>query len=203
MSNVVQGSPSWFAQRQGLVTASRLSDVMAKETTASRNNYMAQLIAEVLTGETEESYTNDFMQWGIEKEGEARTAYEFVKNTRVEEIGFAMHPKLASGASPDGLVGNDGLVEIKCPKTKPHIDYLLTETIPKKYKYQMLWQMECTSRNWCDFVSYDPRLDTARQLFVKRYELDAKELDKIREKVTEFIDEMADKIKLLKEKYGE
>jgi putative phage-type endonuclease len=201
MDNLEQRSAEWFAVRCGKVTASRVSDVIAKTKSgwgASRANYMAQLIAERLTGEVADSYSNSAMQWGIDHEDEARKAYEFYENEGVQEIGFVQHQNLESGASPDGLVGDDGLVEIKCPNTATHIQTLLDQKIPKKYETQMLWQMECTGRKWCDFVSYDPRMPEGHlKLFVRRFERDDKRLDEIRGMVADFIGELEDKLTAL------
>jgi len=201
MDSLEQGSDEWFAVRCGQVTASRVSDIIAKTKSgwgASRANYMAQLIAERLTGEVADSYSNSAMQWGIDHEQEARTAYEFYENEGVQEIGFVQHNDLESGASPDGLVGKDGLIEIKCPNTATHIQTLLDQKIPKKYETQMLWQMECTGRKWCDFVSYDPRMPENLKLFVKRFERDDERLDEIRTMVADFIGELEDKLTQLK-----
>lgn len=200
MDNIEQGSDEWFKIRCGKVTASRVSDVIAKTKSgwgASRANYMAQLIAERLTGEVADSYSNSAMQWGTDHEDEARMAYEFYENEGVQEIGFVQHQNLESGASPDGLVGDDGLTEIKCPNTATHIQTLLDQKIPKKYETQMLWQLECTGRKWCDFVSFDPRMPEDLKLFVKRFERDDERLDEIRGMVADFISELEDKLTAL------
>ena len=156
MSEIVQGSEEWFAARLGKATASKVADIVARTRSgyaASRANYMAQLVAERLTGNVAESFTNDAMRWGIDQEPAARRAYEFYVGAEVTEIGFVTHPEIGmSGASPDGLVGDDGLVEIKCPNTAKHIDTLLGKAIEGKYLTQMQWQMACTGRQWCDFV---------------------------------------------------
>jgi len=200
MDNIEQRSDEWFKIRCGKVTASRVSDVIAKTKSgwgASRANYMAQLIAERLTGEVADSYTNSAMQWGTDHEDEARTAYEFYQNENVQEIGFVKHQKLESGASPDGLVGKDGLIEIKCPNTSTHIQTLLDQKIPKKYETQMLWQLECTGRKWVEFVSYDPRMPENLKLFVRRFERDDERLDEIRAMVADFIGELENKLTAL------
>lgn len=172
MSDIIQGSPEWHALRLGKVTASRVADVVAKTKTgwgASRTNYAAELIAERLTGTTADRFTNAAMQWGTDNEPQARKAYEFMTDNAVTEIGFVAHPTiLLSGASPDGLVGDDGLLEIKCPNTATHIDTLLTQAVPSKYVTQMHWQMACTGRKWCDFVSFDPRMPEDMRLFIRR-----------------------------------
>lgn len=206
MSEIIQGSPEWFAIRCGKVTASRVSDVVAKTKTgpaASRANYMAELIAERLTGEPAEKFTNAAMQWGTEKEPEARSSYEFYRGETVHEIGFVHHPKIeASGASPDGLVGGDGLVEIKCPNTATHLDTLLGQMVPAKYINQMQWQMACSGRQWCDFVSYDPRLPESMRLFIKRMPRDDKRIQELETEVAGFLLEIAVKLSQLNSLYG-
>jgi len=172
MSNVIQGSPEWFAQRLGKVTASRLVDVLAKVKVgeaAARANYRAELVAERLTGKVAEGFSNAAMKWGAECEPLARAAYEAEFGLLVEEVGMVQHPNIPNtGASPDGLVSTDGLIEIKCPETKAHIDTLLSKAAPAKYVPQMQWQMACTGRAWVDFVSFDPRMPSDLQLFVCR-----------------------------------
>lgn len=190
-----QGTPEWHAARLGKVTASRISDVMARTKSgwgASRKNYAAQLVAERLTGTAADSYTNASMLWGLETEPEARRAYEFYSDADVAEVGFIDHPDIdLSGASPDGLVDDDGMVEIKCPNTATHIETLLSAAIPAKYQTQMLWQMACAERHWCDFVSYDPRLPEEMRLFVKRLERDDEKLKDITACVRDFLAEVA------------
>lgn len=196
MSDIIQGSPEWFAARCGKVTASRIADLTAQTKSgwgAGRANYMAQLIAERLTGTVAESFTNAAMQWGTDTEPQARAAYEFFQNETVTEIGFVDHPTIPmSGASPDGLVGSDGLVEIKCPNTATHIDTLLKCNVPAKYIKQMQWQMACTGRKWCDFVSYDPRMPEHLALFVKRVESDG--IPELESQVVDFITELENKV---------
>ena len=192
-----QRTEEWFAARLGKVTASRVADVIAKTKSgysASRDNYMAQLICERLTGQQGESFTNAAMQWGTETEPLARSAYEAYAEM-VEEVGFVQHPKIEmAGASPDGLVGLFGMLEIKCPNTATHIDTLLTQTVPTKYITQMQWQMRCCERQWCDFVSFDPRLPQELQLFVKRIEFDAPYVAMLEEEVNLFLKELDDKV---------
>ena len=194
MSEIVQGTPEWFAQRLGKVTASRVADVIAKTKTGystSRANYMAQLVAERLTGQAGESFSNAAMQWGTETEPMARMAYESETGLMVTEVAMIDHPTIAmSGASPDGLVQSDGLVEIKCPNTATHIDTLLSGEAPTKYKPQMQWQMACTGRQWCDFVSFDPRLPEDMQLFVKRVERDDSYIAELETEIKQFLSEV-------------
>lgn len=168
-----QRTPEWFAERAGKITASRIADMLATTKTgesASRANYRAQLVAERMTGQPAESFNNAAMQWGTDTEPMARMAYELATQTMVEEVGFVTHPFTdRAGASPDGLVGDDGLFEAKCPNTATHISYLLAGEAPKKYIPQMAWQCACTGRKWCDFVSFDPRMEKPDQLFLIRY----------------------------------
>lgn len=191
---IEQGSPEWHAMRCGKVTASRIADMLAKTKTgwgASRANYKAQLVAERLTGVVAEGFTNAAMEWGKEKEAEARAAYGFYTNETVELIDFVTHPvMLMSGASPDALVGMDGLVEIKCPNTATHIETLLGGSVPGKYQFQMQWQMACTGRWWCDFVSYDPRMPEDMRLFVRRLERDEEVIAMIEKETRIFLAEI-------------
>ncbi len=203
--NDLQRTEDWYAARLGKVTASRVADVVAKTKTgysASRANYMAQLICERLTGTQGDTYQNAAMAWGTEQEPAARGAYEARTGLLVQETGFVPHPTiLMSGASPDGLVGDDGLVEIKCPNTATHIDTILSEAVPGKYIAQIQWQMVCTGRQWCDFISYDPRVPEKMQLWVKRVQRDQKLIDEMENEVFNFIEELESKIDALKEKY--
>ena len=195
-----QRTDEWFAARLGKVTASKVSDVMSKG--MGRETYMTYLIAEVLTTERASSFTNTAMEWGTATEPYARQAYEALNNLWVEEIGFAQHPTIErAGASPDGLVGDDGLIEIKCPNTATHLDTLIDKTVPKKYINQMQCQMACTGRKWCDFVSFDNRLPEDLQIFVLRVERDDKHIAEMEIAITKFLAEMQEKIdKLTKSK---
>jgi putative phage-type endonuclease len=198
MNEVEQRTEEWFAARLGKVTASRVADVIAKTKTgysASRDNYMAQLICERLTGQQGESFTNSAMQHGTDTEPLARSAYENARNLLVKEVGFVPHPRIRdSGASPDGLVGLFGMLEIKCPNTATHIDTLLTQTVPGKYITQMQWQMACCERQWCEFVSFDPRLPQDLQLFVKRVEFNQTYVAMLEEEVISFLEELEIKV---------
>lgn len=203
MEEIIQGSAEWFALRCGKVTASKVADVMAKVKSggeaASVKNYRAQLVCERLTGNIEETYTNGAMQRGIELEPQARVCYEFLKGVTVEEVAFVDHPTVPmSGASPDGLIGDDGLVEIKCPNTATHIEYLLGGKPPAQYIPQMMWQMACTGRQYCDFVSYDPRLPEEMQLFVVRLERDELTIKEMETAVIAFNQSVEDMIKNLR-----
>lgn len=205
MDEIVQGTPEWHAARAGRVTASRVADLMAKTKSgwgASRANYMGQLIAERLTGEVPEGFSNAAMRHGTETEPQARVAYEFYRNADVKQVGFVVHPSIEkAGASPDGLVGDDGLLELKCPNTSTHIETLLGQSVPGKYVTQMQWQMACTGRAWCDFASFDPRMPEEMRLFVKRVDRDAEMIADLEKHVREFIAELDEKVSALTERY--
>jgi putative phage-type endonuclease len=200
-----QRTPEWFAMRAGKVTASRVADVMAKTKSgpsASRANYMAELIVERLTGEPAARFTNAAMEWGTEKEPDAIAAYEFMHDATVSPAGFVLHPdSLETGASPDGFVGDDGLIEVKCPNTATHIETLLSRKVPGKYNAQMQWQMACTGRAWCDFVSYDPRLPAHLSMFVQRVERDEAFIADAWAEVSAFLSELSAKMKELQGLY--
>jgi len=201
-----QHSPEWFAARLGKVTGSRVADLMAKTKSGystSRANYMAELICERLTGQQGERFANAAMAWGTETEPQARAAYEFLTDRAVTETGFVLHPTLADfGASPDGLVGEDGLLEIKCPNTATHIETLLNEAVPGKYITQMQAQMACTGRAWCDFVSFDPRLPGDLQLWVKRVDRDAAFITEMESETRAFLTELDAKVEALRTRYS-
>jgi putative phage-type endonuclease len=201
-----QRTEDWFEARLGRVTASRTADVMAKTKTgysASRANYMAQLITERLTGRSESGFSSAAMQWGTETEPQARAAYELMTGRNVVEVGFVQHPVVLDfGASPDGLVGDDGLIEIKCPNTATHIETLLNEKVPSKYNIQMQVQMLCTDRAWCDFVSFDPRLTGDMAFWMKRVERDDKLCKEIEAEVVKFLAELGQKLDQLRSKFG-
>ena len=174
---ITQGSPEWFLQRLGKCTASRVADVIAKTKSngysASRDNYATELVLERITGARQESYSNTAMQWGTDNEPHARAAYEALTGAIVEEVGMLDHPTIdMSGASPDGLVDSNGMIEIKCPNSATHLKTLLSGLPDNRYITQMMWQMACAGRAWCDFVSYDPRFPEDIQLFVVRVNRD-------------------------------
>jgi len=198
-----QGTPEWLAARAGKVTASAISNVLMKPETAGFRDYQAQLVAEILTGKPQGSdFTNAAMQFGTETEPLARSAYEAHTGFSVDEVGMVIHPTIErSGASPDGLVGNSGLAEIKCPKVATHLAYLVAGVVPTTYKNQMSWQMACTGRDWCDFVSFRPDLPENLQLFVVRYQRDAAKIAELESAVVNFlagVDQMINKLKGIK-----
>lgn len=193
-----QRSPEWFAMRAGKVTASRVADLIAKTKTgwgASRANYQAELIVERLMGTSGGGFTNAAMQWGTDQEPFARDAYIAKSGLEVQEVAFVIHPAISmSGASPDGLVGDFGMLEIKCPNTATHIETLISGKIPEKYQTQMLWQMACCGRDWCDFVSYDPRLPAEMELFVQRLPRDERRINELEKEVEIFLAEVEQKL---------
>ena len=196
-----QRTEAWHKSRIGRVTASKVADVIARTKSgysASRENYLAQLVVERFTGQPTESYTNAAMQWGTDQEPFARAAYEHATGVLVEECGFVLHPEISdSGASPDGLVGDDGLIEIKCPSTATMIETLLTETVPGKYITQMQWQMACTGRQWCDFVCFDPRMPEGLQLYIKRVDRDDAYIAELASEIRKFLAEVEAKVSAL------
>jgi len=200
-TEIVQGTNDWFAIRLGKVTASRVADVIAKTKTGystSRENYMAQLVVERLTQTKAESFTNAAMQWGTDQEPFARAAYEAAQGVMVEEVGFVPHPTIKwAGASPDGLVGDDGLVEIKCPNTATMIEALLTGKVPTKYFTQMQFQMACTGTKFCDYVVFDPRMPAKAQLFVTRVNRDDAYIAEIEAEIVKFLAEVESQVQQL------
>ena len=198
---IEQRTEEWFAARLGKVTASKVADVIAKTKTgysASRENYMAQLICERMTGQKADSFTNAAMEWGTATEPLARAAYEAFKDVLVDEVGIIEHPFLPMcAASPDGLVSIDGMLEIKCPNTATHFDTLLTGKMPSKYMPQVQWQMACANRLWVDFVSFDPRAPEGLQLFVTRIERDDKYILELESEVNKFLGELDERIEKL------
>ena len=183
-----QGTEDWLRERAGKVTASAISNVVMAKTSAGYQNYMAQLICERLTGNPVETFKSAAMEYGTETEPQARAFYELETGREVAECGFIPHPTLTgAGASPDGLIGDAGLVEIKCPQPAKHIKNLMGGSIDKAYMLQMQWQMECTGREWCDFVSFNPDFPDHLQLTIRRVERDAEVIEELREGATRFL----------------
>lgn len=201
--DVEQGTAEWIQMRCGMVTASRMADVMAKlkrkdGEAAVRSNYRTEVVCEMLTGRAADHYVSYEMEWGTANEPLARAAYEIYFGVEVDTVGFATHPSIKRfGASPDGLVGDDGLVEFKCPATSTHIGYLLDNKVPEDYAPQMLAEMACTGRQWCDFVSFDPRLPKRMQMFAVRFPRDEKRIAEMEQEVERFLGEVSASIELL------
>lgn len=200
-----QNSAEWLAARCGSLGASSIADMVAKTRTgwgASRFNLAARIVCERLTGTPQESYTNAAMQWGHDTEPQARAMYEFMRDVAVQQVGLVLHPSInKSHASPDGLVGDDGLIEIKCPNTATHIETLLSEDVEGKYVKQMQWQMACCGRGWCDFVSFDPRLPAEMQMFVQRVPRDDEFIAELEREARAFLAEVETTISTLSDKY--
>ncbi len=204
----MQQTPEWYAARLGKVTASSVHKVLARTKTgygADRANYLTQLVLERVTGTKADSYTNAAMQWGIDQEPFARAAYEAAKGLLVDEVGFVQHPTIAmAGASPDGLVGNDGMVEIKCPDSKTALECWLSEDpVESKYFAQMQWQMRCADRAWCDYVVFDPRMPIKAQLFIHRVNRNDTWIKVTEMEVEKFLDEVDSKVAALLNIIGE
>ena len=203
---IIQRSPEWFAARCGSLGASQLADALAKTKSgwgASRANLKAKLVVERLTGQQEEGFTSAAMQWGVDKEEEARIAYSFLTGRNVVEVGLYKHPTIiGSHASPDGLVDDDGCIEIKCPNSATHIETLKSNQVAHKYLLQMQWQMACADRQWCDFVSFDPRMPDHLMLYVQRVQRDDDMLATLESEVRAFLAEVDEDVKALS-KIGE
>jgi putative phage-type endonuclease len=189
-----QQTPEWFAARLGKATGSRISDIVSKTKTgygSSREDYLFQLVVERLTGVNTVSYSSPAMQWGVEQEEYARSAYEAHMGVLVDQVGSIDHPRIAmSSASPDGLIGDDGMVEIKCPMTKNHLNMFLGQSIAKSYMDQMMWQMAVTGRKWVDYVSFDPRCPAGLQLFIQTIERDNEYIAALEFEVVKFLNEV-------------
>jgi len=195
-----QRTDEWFAARLGKVTASRVADVIAKTKSGygvGRANYLADLVVERLTGQKAQGFSNAAMEWGTQTEPQARAAYSAKTGILVEEVGFIDHPTVAmSGASPDGFA-EEGLIEVKCPNTSTMLEYILDGKPPQKYVTQMQWQMACTGRPWCDFVSFDPRLPERLQLLVVRVPRDDDYIAMLETEVKKFLAELDDNLNKL------
>jgi putative phage-type endonuclease len=183
-----QNSAEWVSARTGRITASRMCDMMTRlkrgGEAACRREYRAELIAERLTGRAEGHYVSKEMQVGTEQEPFARTAYEIKTQNIVDQVGFIFHPRLDfTGASPDGLIEQDGGLELKCPKTTTHLAYMMAGTVPEEYQDQILWNMACAERKWWDFASYDPRLPEKIRLFIVRMPRDEARIGEIEQEV--------------------
>jgi hypothetical protein len=194
-----QGTDGWKLDRAGHVTASQIANVRMKpkkngSECVGRRNYKAQIVAEILSGKPcESSFFSPDMQRGQELEQYARAAYEVREGVLVREVGFIKHPVIArAGCSPDGLVGDDGLVEIKAPKTAIHIEYLLADEVPADYRPQLIWQLAVTRREWVDFISYNEELPPHLQLFVCRFQADKALIEDFEDDVCQFLTEVND-----------
>ena len=201
-----QRSADWFRARLGKATASRFKDVQARikdgSEGATRRNYRAQLVVERLTGTRIEGFETAEMRWGTEMEELARLTYELTSGDQVESVGFLAHPTLAAGASPDGLVGADGQIEIKCPATGTFIEMLRLGHMPAQYVAQVQGQLWITGREWCDFVGFDPRMPPRAQLLIDRVERDQTYIDRLADEVETFLAEVDEEEQFISN-YGE
>jgi len=199
---VQQGTEEWHQLRLGKVTASRVADILAKTKTgpsASRQNYLIELALQRTTGIIQESYSNAAMEWGTQTEPQARVAYEVNTNNFVDQVAFIDHPSIAwFGCSPDGLVSDRGLVEIKCPNSATHWEYFKFNRPPQKYVIQMQAQIACTGRDWCDFISFDPRMPDRSQLLIVRVDRDEAFIEEMEAEVKKFLSEVEVEVNLMK-----
>lgn len=201
-----QGSAEWFAARCGKVTASRVGDIIARTKSgyaASRANYMAELLCERLTGQKTQTFQSPAMAWGTANEPIARDEFSRRTGQEVLEVGFVPHATIENaGASPDGLIQHDGLIEIKCPQTATHLELLSGGNIPSRYMFQMYWQMACTGRDWCMFVCFDPRMPEGMQMYMEEVPRDEKIIAELEDEVIKFLDELDNKVAKITAKYG-
>ena len=199
---IEQGSNAWHQMRLGKVTASRVADILAKTKTgpsASRQNYLIELAIQRTTGIIQESYSNSSMEWGTQTEPQARVAYEVNTNNFVDQVAFIDHPNIAwFGCSPDGLVSDRGLVEIKCPNSATHWEYFKSKEPPKKYFIQMQAQMAVTDRDWCDFISFDPRMPDRSQLLIVQVPRDPEFILFMETEIKQFLSEVEVEVNLMK-----
>lgn len=202
VEGIEQNTPEWLQMRIGIVTASRVADVQAflkkGGESQKRRDYRYEIVTELLTGRSAEHYVTPAMEWGLEQEPLAKAAYEIKLAEEIRDGGFWLHDRISKfGASPDGLIGENGLIEVKCPTTSTHIEWMIAGVLPEDYQPQMLAQMACSGRKWCDFVSFDPRLPKPMQLFVRRFAADEARIGEMEKDVERFLDEVAETLTLL------
>ena len=201
-AQIAQGTPEWHQMRLGKVTASRVADILAKTKTgpsASRQNYLIELALQRTTGIIQEYYSNSAMEWGTQTEPQARVAYEVTTNNFVDQIAFIDHPSIKwFGCSPDGLVSDRGLLEIKCPNSATHWEYFKSKKPPQKYFIQMQAQIAVTGRDWCDFVSFDPRMPDRSQLLIVRIDRDDAFIAEMEAEIKKFLEEVQTEVNLMK-----
>lgn len=195
ISTATQGSPEWFQSRLGRATGSHFSDVLAKGKSGeatTRANYRVRLAIELATGELcdEDSFTSKAMADGVDREPIAKSLYSFIRGEEVEDVGFCMHETIPCGVSPDGLIGANGLIEVKCPTKRVHYDYLLRDNEPPEYKAQIMGQLMVTEREWCDFTSFNPAYPENARLSVKRVYRDESYIKTLRDEIIKFMDEV-------------
>jgi putative phage-type endonuclease len=202
LETATQRDDDWYAARCGKATASRFKDAMATlkngQPAQAQRDYLTELVVERLTGQPVQKFTTAAMLWGTEQEAAARAAYEQITGTEVEETGFIAHDTLYAGCSPDGLVDWDGLIEIKCPyNSAVHIETLLGG-MPTEHMPQVQGQMWITGREWCDFVSYDPRMPAELQLHVQRIQRDPSFIADLEARITSFLQQVGTQVEALR-----
>jgi putative phage-type endonuclease len=198
IKDVEQGSEEWHQLRFGWITASKFKDVIAGGQGKVKKAYMLQLASEILTGERVDTYSNEYMEWGTQTEPQARAMYEFESGNSVEQVTFIRQGELKAGCSPDGLVGDDGMLEIKCPKTSTHLETVLSGKMPTAHKAQVQGQLWVSGRQWCDFVSFDPRINGSSNYFCVRVERDEAFIAELEAKVKQFENELLELLEKLK-----
>ena len=205
IDNSEQGSDAWHVARLGMATASRFTDVLAKTRSGystSRKNYAVELALEIITGTRQDFYQSSAMAWGSETEPVARLEYELITGNEVEETGFWKHDLLPIGASPDGLVNKDGLLEIKCPNSATHLETLISGKVPRQYIAQVQGQLLITERDWADFVSYDPRMPENAKIKIIRVERDEEFIKELIYELEEFVKEVDEQVQFIKNYKG-
>jgi len=196
--DIEQGTDEWLNLRLAVITASKYKDVLAGGKGLTRSAYMRQLAAEAITGERVETFKNSAMEWGTEHEPQAKSMYELMQCVDVEEVAFIKHDEINTGVSPDGLVEENGLVEIKCPNTATQIETFLSGKMPSQHMAQVQGQIWVSERDWCDFVSFDPRINGVSSYFCVRIERDDEYIKKLESAVIKFdseLQEMIDKLR--------
>lgn len=198
---IEQGTDEWHAMRLGKVTASQMVKIMMKPDAAGYQNYRAQLVCERLTGRATETFKSAAMQHGNDTEPQARAMYIMTTGRMVEQIAFVDHPTIEmSGCSPDGLIDEDGLIEIKCPQPAEHIRTITVGAIKRQYALQMQWQMACTGREWCDFVSFCPDLPDDLALHIERVQIDPGQVRELEASAQAFLDGVSDLLSTLQQR---
>lgn len=185
----------WLSARCGMLTASRMKDALDRlksgQPSAKCRQYMVDLVAERMTGENVRHYVTSEMQWGLDHEDEACSAYEAKTGELTEKSWFIKHPTIEYfGATPDRTVGRDGLAEFKCPTTRTFIEWIAAGKVPEEHVPQMLVQLACTGRKWCDFVAFDPRIKKGPYIFIRRFTPTAEQIAEIEQKAAEFLDDV-------------
>lgn len=186
--DIIQGSEEWYQLRLGRVTASNFSKALAGGTGATRKDYMLDLIVELDRNEAAERIVTQAMQWGTDTEAEAREYYEQLNGVAVDQVGFVERDEFV-GASPDGLIGDKGMIEIKCPNSRTQVKYKRAGKLPSTYKAQVQGLLWVCEREWIEFVSFDPRL-TQYKYFRKRIYRDEDYIKELHTKIVMFVTEM-------------